>query len=331
MAVLALTASTVDDPCVDMVAAAIEARGARLLRLDSAAYPTGPACGWTLDDDGAALTLPGLAPGEPLDAVWVRPLDAGALLPDDLDAATRDACREQARRAVWSLLECTPVFTLDPPDVLQRAPYKPRQLELARAVGLDVPRSLLANDPRAVRAFAARCPGGLVVKLLDSAGLLVRAGDRLAPLPTRTVTPAELREPGGLDGLDLCPMLFQERVPKALELRLTIVGREVFAAAVDPRGADDWRGDPGLVAAFRPHRLPDELRARVLRLLDHLRLNFATVDMIVTPDGRHVFLEVNTVSYFDFVERATGLPIAAAVADLLLGRAPPRIAPARLA
>jgi glutathione synthase/RimK-type ligase-like ATP-grasp enzyme len=56
-----------------------------------------------------------------------------------------------------------------------------------------------------------------------------------------------------------------------------------------------------------------------------LRLDFATVDLILTPDGRYVFLEVNTVSFFSFVEKATGLPISGAVADLLLGRSAPRV------
>jgi glutathione synthase/RimK-type ligase-like ATP-grasp enzyme len=127
-----------------------------------------------------------------------------------------------------------------------------------------------------------------------------------------------------LDGLALSPMLFQERVPKSVELRVTVVGRRMFTASIDARGsslgADDWRQDRALQAQFRPYALPPDIEAALSRLIDQLALNFATADFIVTPAGRVVFLEVNTISGYAFAERA-GLPISAAIADLLLGRA----------
>ena len=67
------------------------------------------------------------------------------------------------------------------------------------------------------------------------------------------------------------------------------------------------------------------MERRLLALLNHAGLNFATADVILTPDGRYVFLEINTTSYFDFVEASTGMPISAAVANLLMGLAPPRV------
>ena len=232
--------------------------------------------------------------------------------------------------ALWSLVECLPVFQLDPPGPLQAAPYKPRQVELARAVGLDVPRTLLTNDPEAVRAFAAGCPAGLVTKMIGSS-VLVETAAGLAPIYTRTVDPGELNS---LDGLDLCPMLFQERIPKARELRITVVGSQMFVAAIDPTtsllGADDWRRDRTLVGSFRPYdALPEPVETKIFALLDLLKLNFATVDMIYTPDDRYVFIEINTISFFHFVERAAGLPISGAIADLLLGRSAPRVEHAR--
>ncbi len=87
----------------------------------------------------------------------------------------------------------------------------------------------------------------------------------------------------------------------------------------------DWRQDPELVGAFVADRLPPAVESAVHRLLDRLTLNFATLDVILTPDGRHVLLEVNTVSFFGFVERATGLPIADALAGLLAGERPARV------
>jgi hypothetical protein len=55
-----------------------------------------------------------------------------------------------------------------------------------------------------------------------------------------------------------------------------------------------------------------------LALMDRLGLVFGSIDMIVTPDGEHVFLEVNPNGQFDWVARRAGLPIYEALAALLL-------------
>jgi hypothetical protein len=58
--------------------------------------------------------------------------------------------------------------------------------------------------------------------------------------------------------------------------------------------------------------------------MDFFVLNYGAVDLIVTPDGRHVFLEVNPVGEFFWLERHPGLPVSDAIADVLLGLAPRR-------
>jgi D-alanine-D-alanine ligase-like ATP-grasp enzyme len=47
-------------------------------------------------------------------------------------------------------------------------------------------------------------------------------------------------------------------------------------------------------------------------------LRYGCIDMIVTPAGEHVFLEVNPNGQWYFVQLKTGLKIAEAIADLLV-------------
>jgi D-alanine-D-alanine ligase-like ATP-grasp enzyme len=54
-----------------------------------------------------------------------------------------------------------------------------------------------------------------------------------------------------------------------------------------------------------------------LALLEQLGLPFGTIDMRIDPCGEYQFLEVNPAGQFLWIEIATGLPISAAVADLL--------------
>lgn len=50
---------------------------------------------------------------------------------------------------------------------------------------------------------------------------------------------------------------------------------------------------------------------------ERMHLNFGCFDLIVTPDGEYVFLECNPNGQWLWVELATGLPIAEAIADFL--------------
>jgi hypothetical protein len=46
-------------------------------------------------------------------------------------------------------------------------------------------------------------------------------------------------------------------------------------------------------------------------------LNFASLDMIVTPEGEFVFLELNPNGQWLWLELELGLPLVASMADLL--------------
>ena len=62
--------------------------------------------------------------------------------------------------------------------------------------------------------------------------------------------------------------------------------------------------------------------ARLLgRLRASLGLRYGAFDLIETPDGRHVFLEVNSFAVFSFLGAELSAPIADAVAELLVENA----------
>ena len=106
-------------------------------------------------------------------------------------------------------------------------------------------------------------------------------------------------------------------------------------AAVDSQIAEDarvdWRRDQGpILGTWRPYELPKEIEERLLGLLNLFGLEFGTIDIILTPEGRYVFLEANPLGSFSWLE--TNLwdrssPISGAVADILL-RSRPAACPA---
>jgi hypothetical protein len=309
------------------VTRALEQRGERAYRFDTDLYPTEVRLSLA-EQEGAGLgRIDG--PAGPLDlsevtAVWYRRNSIGAGIPADLDPQLRGPSVEESRRMVFGMLAALEVFTIDPLEVIRRAEHKPLQLRLARRLGLDVPRTLSTNDPEAVRAFARSAPGGIITKMMTSFAVHKDGVEHV--VFTNPVSDTDLAD---LEGLELCPMTFQERIDKALELRVTVVGRQVFAASIDsqasPRARHDWRRDgAAMVADWRCYELPSDVAALTLALMDRLGLNYGACDFIVTPDGRHVFLEVNPSGEFMWLVTHAGLPIAEAIADVLAGRAPRR-------
>jgi glutathione synthase/RimK-type ligase-like ATP-grasp enzyme len=120
-------------------------------------------------------------------------------------------------------------------------------------------------------------------------------------------------------------MIFQAYVPKRLEVRVTVVGSAIFPAEIHSqqthRTRHDWRRYDHGETPYLPHALPGHVAERCLRLVAELGLCYGAIDLVLTPDGRYVFLEINPNGQYLWIEHATGMPISGAVCDLLLGTA----------
>jgi MvdD family ATP-grasp ribosomal peptide maturase len=327
MSVLIITRSD-DNESVRMVAQAIERKGGEAIRFNTDCYPTEVRLSAYYDQQDERLTLTndtGEFDLREVTAIWHRRLNFGAEIPLSLDKQLRDASLSETRAAALGMLASLKAFRMDAVEHIRRAENKQLQLQVARSLGLEIPRTLTTNDPAAVRDFARSCQSGLVTKMLSSFAVY-EAGRELVVF-TNPVKPEDLAD---LSGLRLCPATFQEMIPKALELRTTVVGRRVMSASINSqaseRAAHDWRRDgQRIIQDWQPYELPREVEEKTLRLMDSFALNYGAIDIIVTPDGRHVFLEINPVGEFFWLERYCGLPIADAIADLLLKRSQIRL------
>jgi len=319
--VLVVWSSHIEDRSVAAVRAALHQRGCRVLDLDSVQLPLGaelsltPSAGWLRTDSETV-------PLDEIDAVWLRHTHVAAGVRHLVDPAYAPAIKAQATAHLWDLLDCLPdALHIDRLGALRTVPGPTAMLRLAQRVGLSIPRTLVSNDPDRVAGFLEACGGRAIQKMLDSSAGRVPQPGGPDYLPTLRITEAAR---ASLDRVAVCPMVFQEEVEKDVELRVTVVGDRLFTGAVDPEGEVDWRQHPHLVGGFVPWELDEQVGRAIGRLMDRLGLQTGTVDLIVRPNGEHVFLEVNTISFFDFLEASTGLPIADAVAGLLAADRAPR-------
>ena len=309
------------DPTADMVIEQLNKREFPVYRVDPGDLPDRLMVTGELSPAGFTTTLQ--LPDRTLrlahvGCAWYRRPTAFRLPPDLSDGDRRWATTE-ARAAVGGLIQLVPRW-LNHPAAIGRAEYKPRQLHAARRLGLNVPATLITNDPRRAAQFAAEQGGSVVYKPLASPLLADPDGE---PAIVYT-TPVTTEQVAG-KGVRITPHLFQQRIPKDHELRITYLDGACHTARIDtdsPRAAEDWRADRDHVR-YQRAELPADIADSIGALAEALGLRYAAVDMIVDPDGRYWLLEVNPNGQFGFVEHATGIPLSAAIADALTTPATP--------
>ncbi len=305
------------DWSAEQVAKQLDVRGAAFSWLDPSDFPQRVRVTARLEGGwrGEVETPDGTFSWEDVSAVFYRrPRDFD--MPDGMSGPEQRFARAQARVGLGGVLSSLPAIWVNHPSALADAEYKPWQLVIARSVGLRVPETLITNDFNEVRRFAAAA-GDLVVKSLAEP-IIAEAGTQRVVWTQRT----EAGELTDLTGLELTTHLFQEWVPKAYEVRLTMVGERAFAVAIHAHSAGarvDWRTDYDALT-YEVVDCPTEIADRACAFLSAAGLTYGAFDFIVSADsGEYVFLECNAAGQWGRLAEECGLPVAEAIADELTG------------
>lgn len=224
-------------------------------------------------------------------------------------------------RGLWHLSKAK--FWVNPFVASQVAECKPLQLTVAQAVGLAIPKTMMTNDPEEALRFCDTCSGQIIYKPFSQYARKNESGGHVA-IYTNRITRSDLEQ--HREEISLSPCIFQEYVPKACEVRVTVVGHRMFAMEIDAqrsaRAKDDWRRYDLANMAFRPHNLPHSIQTAILNLLSKLELVFGCIDLILTPDGKYVFLEINPMGQWYWAEQLAGLPILDSFTEMLIQGTP---------
>jgi RimK family alpha-L-glutamate ligase len=177
---------------------------------------------------------------------------------------------------------------------------------LARA-GLPTPRTIACERAAdALEAFA-ELGGDVIVKpLFGSMGQgMVRVEDR--DVAQRVFRALELER---------AVYYLQETLPHAgCDVRALVVGERVVASI--ERIGEGWRTNLARGAHARPLRLDGERERLCVRAAAALGADYAGVDLLRTTERGDNVLEVNGIPGWQGVERATGVDVAAALAEHL--------------
>ncbi|MBK6767803.1 MAG: hypothetical protein IPG72_01970 [Ardenticatenales bacterium] len=241
-----------------------------------------------------------------------------------LSGASLAFARDEWRSAISSLYALS-TFSLwvSSPERLHLAANKPRQLLLASNLGFAIPRTLISSDPRRIAEFYHDCDGRIIAKATGTGWLSGEDHEVDRYVLTNRVMLNDLMDS---PALSLAPTTFQEEILKAYELRVTVVGSAVHAVRIDSQAsaisAVDWRRYDTANTPYSPYELPPALIEGCLAITHALGLEYGAIDLICTPTGQYVFLEINGNGQFLWAEMLSGVPIARSVACLLARSAP---------
>lgn len=286
---------------------------------DGLSYSYRPGKDWpmvVLGDDRLELTAAAVS------GIWLRRIDFDNMMPELPIAPEHAYAHDSAMAAQVRMGHALPllfqpeILWVSRRDAIRRAELKPYQLVQARKAGLRVPETLVTTDPKAAIAFVEQ-RGSCIIK-------------PLAPYPPRDHgQPTRILRYDGhlnLEGVRVQAHIFQQLIEPVAELRIAVIGDQVFAAEVR-----DVAGDAARQEGIRDFRrsfekdtfeavaydLPFEIAEACVAYLRRMELQSGYIDMVVDKRGRYWFLECNPNGQWAFVDDMTVEKIGRALALLL--------------
>jgi len=263
------------DPALARLRLLLRQTGAQHVLLDERALHD-----YAIEDRPAGTAMPGWSirgPNctgrRPVGAVFVRHW-ADAASPAAL------AAEHRRRQPLRSMLLATNCLVVNRPSQAWANFCKPAQLAALAALGFEVPRTLVSNDPRAALQFVLQLEGRVVVKGVSSAKTF-----------PRVVGPWHIQR---MHRLRQCPAQFQELIDGD-DVRVTVVGERAFATRM-------LAGQPARAGAADA-ALPLEIVQRCLSATRAEGLVMSGIDLRCDAQGHCHALELNPFPKWTHYER----------------------------
>lgn len=314
-----LVLSTRFDVATDSVVTELGRLGTETIRLNTEDYPFDLALSI---DVGASpseggFSMPGVRdrPAWRPRSVWLRRLRL-PIQPESMEQGVYEFAAREARSALLGLGFVSGAPTMNPVAEGWAAENKVHQLSVAEACGLAIPPTIVTNSPERVREAYGKFRGEMIVKAVRSGYAELESG--AVAVYTRKILDEHLAQ---IESVRWSPSIYQPLLPKKSDVRVTIVGRHLWAAEIhsqeDPSAVVDWRRTENPDLPHSALELPMEIQGGLLDMMRRLGLTFGAADLVRTPDGRFVFLEVNPSGQWLWLEGALGFPISKAIAKWL--------------
>jgi len=262
-----------------------------------------------LDDDGIRIDL-----GAIKGAYFRRPLQLDVQSNGFTPSLNRYICEEwnYILRSVY--LELGDKWFSHPSKIIL-AEDKPKQLRLAREIGFSVPETVVTNELESLRSLFLG--GDVIAKPLRQSLLEDPTGPGSVIYTNNITSFCEIDE----DALRVAPVIFQRKIEKQFDLRVSVVEDSVFSVAIKSQAFEktqtDWRHSSVVELEHEVFVIPEKIEEMCRELVKRLGLRFGAIDLVLDKSGEFWFLECNPNGQWAWIENRTGQPIAAAIVDAM--------------
>lgn len=311
------------DPHADKVIEYFYKSGVKFFRFNSEDFPISTRLSWTISNQQSEHFLLDTLYGreiqrEEIKSVWYRKPLPFVFDKKIINPQVKDLINTESNATTNGLyLNLKHILWINDPYKNRVASNKLLQLRIAKTLGFEIPDTLITNNPKTAKEFYSKHDGNIINKPISQAYLEIEDGYFL--IYTNKITEKELES---INLVSYGPTLFQEYIPKKIELRITVVGNQIFAAGIDSQSSQktmvDWRHYDFQNVLHFTFELPQRIKDICFKLVKKFGLVFAAIDMVLTPDERYIFLEINPNGQYLWIELLTGLPISNVIAETLI-------------
>lgn len=312
-----------EDYTADFLILALIERKIKFARLNTEDYPTKINVSLYYDktDLRGLIELPKkqIAIHE-ITSIWYRRPKPSVSAPEVTDEAAKEFIVKESSeflQGLWRVFDC---FWMSHPDRLRVAESKIYQLSLATKIGFNIPHTLITNSPHEAKQFYLSSSEPYIYKPLRHSQ--IKRNEKTNIIFTSIVQEQAYSR---FDNIKYAPTLLQINIKKDFELRVTVVGHLIFTLAIysqeHPEAQIDWRRAEFSQLKYEVFNLPEAIKKQCLSLVQALGLSFGAIDLIVTPEGDYVFLEINPNGQWAWLQQlCPDLEIREAIIQLLLAR-----------
>lgn len=314
-----------EDITVDYVILKLHSLEAPYLRLNTEDFPSDTTIWAGFDDGSQNIQLKTQSKTYSLtnvSGIWYRRPGIPTAHKNVVDAGFRNYTQHESYEFLQGIYSILPERWLNDPFLIHKAECKPFQLKLAQEIGFHVPRTCIGNSSTAAIELARSLDRDIVVVKPIRNAVVEKQGKEHVVFTNRIESPT-LEQ---ISALEYSPCIVQEFIDKQCDIRVTVVGDQVFPVGIDsqsnPETQTDWRVGEHIELAHSRIELPESIKQLCLMLVKRTGLKFSAIDLALGKDGEFYFLELNPNGQWAWIEERVGYDISGCIARQLVSGFP---------
>jgi RimK family alpha-L-glutamate ligase len=240
-------------------------------------------------------------------------LDADAVLARIIPSGSLEQIIYRVNALHW--IERRGVTVMNPARVIERCVDKFYTTALLRTAGLPVPETVVCEGAGDAMAAVRQFGGAIIKPIFGSMGHgMVRIDAARVDNPDVAFRVIKALAQIGA-------VFYVQRIVDhgGRDVRVFVVGGRVVAAIERRAPAGEWRTNVSQGGTAHALSLPPEWEALALQAAAAVGAEYAGVDLLPSRDGRLFVLEVNGIPGWQGLQEATGVDVAGAIVDHLIG------------